>query len=140
MVRQRFFITVIFAAGVLALLLTVGYASPPAGQADRSGIEASDSHSGALASDATTTSQVKGVYTKYCLACHAADGKGTEMRKAMPTIPDFTNRKWQDGLTDVQIKISVLEGKGTLMPAFRDKVSDDENRDLAGYVREFAPR
>jgi mono/diheme cytochrome c family protein len=140
MFRQRFFITVIIAAGALALLLTVGYARTPAGKADRGGMEISDSHPKALASNAETTSQVKEVYTKYCLACHAADGKGTEIRKAMATIPDFTSRKWQDSVTDVQIKISVLEGKGTLMPPFRDKVSDDENRELAVYVREFAPR
>jgi cytochrome c oxidase cbb3-type subunit 3 len=89
---------------------------------------------------AEKTSAGTAVYTKYCAACHGADGKGTTMKTAMPSIPDFTNRKWQDGLSNVQLKISILEGKGTLMPPFRDKVSEEENKELAAHVREFAPK
>jgi hypothetical protein len=40
----------------------------------------------------------------------------------------------------VQIKISILEGKGTLMPPFRDKISDEEDKDLTDFVRAFAPK
>jgi mono/diheme cytochrome c family protein len=139
MFPRRFLITVFFAPGTLALVLTVGYPSTPIARADRGGTEKSHSHPKALASGAATSSQVKDLYTKYCLACHAADGKGTEMRKAMATIPDFTSRKWQDSLSNVQIKVSILEGKGTLMPPFRDKISDGENEELSAYLREFAP-
>jgi mono/diheme cytochrome c family protein len=117
MVWQRFLTLGLVAAAAVALVLGNGFSAAP-----------------------EKTSHVTQVYSKNCLACHGADGKGTEMRKAMPTIPDFTNRKWQDGVSNIQIKISILEGKGALMPPFRDKVNDDENKELTGFVREFAPK
>ena len=117
MVRHRFLFIGLAAAILVALGLSNGFTAPT-----------------------EKTSHVPQAYAKNCLACHGVDGRGTEMRKAMPTIPDFTNRKWQDGVSNIQIKISILEGKGTLMPPFRDKVSDDENKELTDYVREFAPK
>jgi mono/diheme cytochrome c family protein len=57
----------------------------------------------------------------------------------MPEIPDFTDRAWQHTRTDVQLRISILEGKNQHMPANRQMVSDDLARQLVGYVRAFAP-
>jgi mono/diheme cytochrome c family protein len=81
-----------------------------------------------------------GIYTKFCLACHGTDGKAKEMKEKMPTIPDFTDRKWQDGVSNVQLIVSILEGKGTLMPPYQAALNEDQVRDLVGYVRDFAPR
>jgi hypothetical protein len=53
----------------------------------------------------------------------------------MPTIPDFSRRPWQGGVSDPQLRASVLEGKGTLMPAFRGRISDEQARDLIAYIR-----
>jgi len=43
-------------------------------------------------------------------------------------------------VSNVQIKVSILEGKGTFMLPFRDKVSDNETKELTALVREFAPK
>jgi mono/diheme cytochrome c family protein len=79
------------------------------------------------------------MYRQYCLICHGIDGRGLEMKASMPTIPDFTNRSWQEGLSNPQLTVAILEGKGTLMPPFRGRVSDDQAADLTAYVRAFGP-
>ncbi len=55
----------------------------------------------------------------------------------MTSIPDFTNNKWQQDVNDPQISVSITDGKGTLMPAFADKVNSDEVQALVDYIRKF---
>jgi mono/diheme cytochrome c family protein len=57
----------------------------------------------------------------------------------MPTMPDFTNRGWQEATGAPQLVVSILDGKGTLMPPFRGRVSDQQAQDLVAYVRAFGP-
>ncbi len=80
-----------------------------------------------------------GLYRQYCLSCHGTDGRGAEMKAAMPTIPDFSNHGWQQGVSSPQLVAGILDGKGTLMPAFRGRVNDEQAKDLAAYVRSFGP-
>jgi len=93
----------------------------------------------AAAETVARTRVATGLFRQYCLICHGADGKGREMRASMPTLPDFTIRSWQEGLGSPQLTVSILDGKGTLMPAFRGRVNEDQARDLAAYVRAFGP-
>jgi mono/diheme cytochrome c family protein len=58
----------------------------------------------------------------------------------MPNIPDFTNRTWQQSRSNVQLTISILEGKDRQMPANRGMVSDELARELVIVVRAFAPK
>lgn len=74
-----------------------------------------------------------------CAVCHGPDGRGSLVRAAMPVIPDFTARAWQASHESAQLSISILEGKGTLMPPWRGKVTPDQAHDLAAYVRTFGP-
>jgi hypothetical protein len=53
----------------------------------------------------------------------------------MPTIPDFTDHQWQVARSNFQLRSSVLDGKGTLMPAWTGKISPELAKDLADYVR-----
>jgi mono/diheme cytochrome c family protein len=79
-------------------------------------------------------------YRQYCLSCHGTDGRGAaEMKPAMRDLPDFALRSWQDGVTNAQLTVSILDGKGTLMPAFRGRISDIEAQDLTAYIRAFGP-
>jgi mono/diheme cytochrome c family protein len=80
-----------------------------------------------------------GLYRQYCLVCHGAEGRGQQMRSSMPAIPDFTSRAWQEEATVERLAASILNGKGTLMPAFSGRVGDDQAQDLAAYVRAFGP-
>jgi ubiquinol-cytochrome c reductase cytochrome b subunit len=91
------------------------------------------------AETAARTRVAAGLYRQYCLICHGADGRGSEMKASMPTIPDFTSRSWHEGMTNPQLVVSILDGKGTLMPAFRGRVSDERAQDLGAYVRAFGP-
>jgi mono/diheme cytochrome c family protein len=89
---------------------------------------------------ATTNASPEAVrlYGQYCLVCHGADGKGTAMKPTMPTIPDFTDRTWQESRTNVNFLISILEGKGTLMPAYSDRLTSEQAQEVVTHVRAFA--
>ncbi len=57
----------------------------------------------------------------------------------MPAIPDFTAREWQTTHENAQLSVSIMEGKGTLMPPWHGKVTPEQVRDLVAYVRNFGP-
>ena len=135
MTKRQLLISGPLAAAGLAVLISVGFGATSREEYS----QARNDQPPALSLAAERTSAMPGAYTRYCLACHGPDGKGTEVKKAMPNLPDFTSRKWQDGVSNVQIKVSILEGKGTFMLPFRDKVTDDENAELTSYIRDFAP-
>jgi mono/diheme cytochrome c family protein len=78
-------------------------------------------------------------YRQNCLTCHGADGRGADMRPTMPAIPDFISRDWQRKHTNAQLAASVHDGKGGLMPAFGDRMTANDIRDLVIYVRAFGP-
>jgi len=75
-----------------------------------------------------------------CAVCHGPDGKGVaQVRIAMAALPDFTSRAFQSSRDSAQLSISILDGKGTLMPPWRSKLTPDQARDLVSYVRNFGP-
>jgi cbb3-type cytochrome c oxidase subunit III len=80
------------------------------------------------------------IFRQYCIVCHGADGTGSLLRAQMPPIPDFTNSTWQMQHTDPKLVASILDGKGTLMPANRGRLTDAQSRDLVAYLRSFGPR
>lgn len=79
------------------------------------------------------------VFRRLCAMCHGPDGRGETARATTPAIPDFTRREWQTTRRDAQLAVSILDGKGTGMPAFRNKLTDAERRDLVTFVRAFVP-
>jgi mono/diheme cytochrome c family protein len=81
-----------------------------------------------------------GIFRQHCVACHGADGTGGKSRAQMPPIPDFTNSIWQTRHTDSKLIASILDGKGTLMPANRGRITDAQARDLVAYLRSFGPQ
>jgi mono/diheme cytochrome c family protein len=79
------------------------------------------------------------IFRQYCIVCHGTDGKGTHMRPVLPPIPDFTNATWQGERNDAQLQVSILDGKGTMMPANRGRVTEEQVGDLVAFVRAFGP-
>ncbi|HWY87990.1 MAG TPA: cytochrome c, partial [Gemmataceae bacterium] len=80
------------------------------------------------------------LFREYCIVCHGPDGTGAAaMRPALPTLPDFTKIAFRDQHSDPQILISILDGKGTLMPANRGRLNESQARDLVAYIRALAP-
>jgi len=78
------------------------------------------------------------LYTKYCARCHKEDGSGKSKGRASDT-PDFTEPTWQRGRSDIQLRVSIRDGRGRSMPGFGDRVNDKELEELVAYVRKFAP-
>jgi len=79
---------------------------------------------------------VMGLFNRYCIRCHAADGRGAW---DIPGIPNFTNTRWQASRSDGQIARIILEGRGAVMPPFRGALSLAESWGLARYLRTFVP-
>ncbi len=80
------------------------------------------------------------LFGKRCQQCHGDDGKAEAQRRALPELPDFTNANWHLRRRDKQLLVSILDGKGQEMPAFRNKVTEDQARDLVALVRAFRPQ
>lgn len=79
------------------------------------------------------------IFRQYCIVCHGPDGTGNVMRASLPPIPNFTDPAFQRTHTDAQLLVSILDGKGALMPSNRGRVTEEQARDLAAYVRAFGP-
>ena len=91
---------------------------------------ASNSNTGSIANiDAAA------LYTaNKCTGCHGADGKGNPNMK---DVPNFTDAAWQKKETDAEL-IKTIKNGHKPMPAYKDKLNDDEIRALVAYVRSFA--
>jgi mono/diheme cytochrome c family protein len=77
---------------------------------------------------------VAGLYSRYCIRCHYADGRGVW---DIPDVPNFTNARWQESRSDGQIARIILEGRGAVMPPFRGAISLEEAWAMARYLRTF---
>ena len=74
------------------------------------------------------------VYKQKCQMCHGADGKGFPAIKT----PDLTDPKWQASISDKEMTEVIKNGKkGTPMPAFADKLKDDEIQAVVKFIRSF---
>jgi uncharacterized membrane protein/mono/diheme cytochrome c family protein len=77
------------------------------------------------------------LFSQHCQKCHGADGTGSVARHLQPEIPDFTSARWQRGRTHAELLASVLDGKGSDMPAFRPKISLENAHALVAEARRF---
>ncbi|MCU1286838.1 MAG: cytochrome c, class [Acidobacteriales bacterium] len=88
----------------------------------------------------------KQIFNSGCIACHAADGKGTPRSIAgfeLPdTFPDFTrcdqttaepNSAWKD----VVVHGGPSRGFSQIMPAFGELLTSGQIDDVIGYLRQF---
>lgn len=73
------------------------------------------------------------LFEKKCAPCHGKDGTGdTPMGKRLGVRPLAAAK----GKSDADLEKGLLDGvPGTKMPAFRNKVSDAEAKDLVRLVR-----
>jgi mono/diheme cytochrome c family protein len=126
--RLRACPTLVFAGVVVGGLLT-GFGLFP-GSCSRCAAGPGDDKSAAA----------KPLFQKRCQNCHSADGSGQAMRDTFPEIPDFRNAPWQKSRSDVQLSISIREGKGPHMPPFTGKLSKEEIDSLVPFIRAFGPK
>ncbi len=72
------------------------------------------------------------VYASKCAGCHGADGAGL-----LAGAPDFTSAEWQASRSDVELSNSIKNGRGKLMPAWGEQLSDEQIAGLVRHVRSF---
>lgn len=69
------------------------------------------------------------LYKSKCQACHGPDGKGSAAGQKMGAKP-FSDLK----SGDKELVEATKNGKGK-MPAFKDKLTDDQINDLVKYIK-----
>lgn len=78
-------------------------------------------------------------YAKHCKSCHGVNGDGNgERASELSEMPsDFTDAHDMNGVTDGELFWKITEGHRP-MPAFKDKLTDQERWELVDYIRKFA--
>ncbi len=74
----------------------------------------------------------KPLFTANCAACHGADGKGNKAVGA-PNLAD-PDRRWLYGRNRETMLQTVRGGRGGVMPAWRNRLSEEDARMVAAYV------
>jgi len=92
--------------------------------------------------NATTLAEGKQLFTKNCLSCHGALGKGDGKAGAILKVPpaDLTDETWVHGSTDPEIFTVIRDGaKGTPMRGFAGRMTMKELWTVLNYVRSLGP-
>jgi mono/diheme cytochrome c family protein len=81
----------------------------------------------------------KRVYQRHCESCHGAngDGKGEKAAELSVAPGDFTDAQNMDALTDGELFWQITKGKRP-MPAFEDKLTEQERWQVVDFIRTFA--
>jgi len=88
-----------------------------------------------LAGDASAVESGRVMFRVHCAGCHGLKATGGR------SGPDLTRGTFAAGDTDADLYRVIDNGvSGTEMPAFRDKLEDDDRWRLVSYVRSLAPR
>lgn len=78
----------------------------------------------------------KMLFNKSCLKCHGSDGRGQTVAGQIAGAPDFTDRRWQEDVSDGRLVTSITHGRGG-MPSFEKKLTAGQIGSLVAYVRAF---
>lgn len=79
------------------------------------------------------------LYRKYCVSCHGSDGRAKTSKGKFSHARDFTEAQWHDEVTDERIFNSIMNGRSVRgnMPAFSNKINQQEAELLVNFVRRF---
>jgi len=80
--------------------------------------------------DQAAAKRGEAMFQTACAACHGADAKGNKAVGA----PNLTDNVWLYGGTPAKIKQTLLYGRAGVMPAQKDKLSEEKIHLLAAYV------
>lgn len=78
--------------------------------------------------DATSPAHAR--YMTVCIACHGADGSGTQALGA----PSLKDDDWLYGSSPQEIRKSIAEGRNGVMPAHGNLIGPDRAHILAAYI------
>jgi cytochrome c6 len=86
---------------------------------------------------ARAQSEAEKTYKTKCVACHGADGSGSEVGKKLGTY-DFHSSQVQ-GESDADLAQIIAKGKNK-MPAYEKSLKPNEIKTLAAYVRDLSKK
>lgn len=83
----------------------------------------------------------KALYQQNCSKCHGEDGLAHTTRGYLYFARNFTSAGWQANHSDDDIYDTISNGPGwwSVMPAFKETLSEADRRALVRVVRGFAP-
>ena len=113
----------------LALMLVVGHFSAASGSATvRAPLAASVAHRQDLPG--------KALYLEHCKVCHGVEGVPSKLvARRYAKIPDLSDSTFLGKRSDDSIVVVLQRGVGRDMKSFADKLSPDQMRAVAAYVR-----
>jgi len=77
------------------------------------------------------------LFKKHCAICHGEDGKGkTDLGEGLEAR-DFTDKSFQDSITDEGIIDQITNGTEERMFPFKDKLTTEEMKALVPVIRGF---
>jgi cytochrome c6 len=79
------------------------------------------------------------LFKSKCAVCHAPDGSGSGAMGKQLGVTDLRADEVQKQ-TDAQLNDSITNGKGTKMPAYKGKITDDQIKGLVGFIRSLAKK
>ena len=82
------------------------------------------------------TKEAKKLFKQSCVKCHGSDGTGNTTRGQIVGATNFTDAEWEQRVDDKRLVYSITHGRGQ-MPAFGEKLSDEQIYSLMSYVRTF---
>jgi mono/diheme cytochrome c family protein len=79
------------------------------------------------------------LYRRYCVSCHGTDGRAQTSKGKFSHARDLTDAQWQQDVTDERIFNSIMNGRSVRgnMPAFSNKMNEQEADTLVDFVRRF---
>lgn len=87
-------------------------------------------------------SSAQQLYRSHCVSCHGNDGKAKTSKGKYSHARDLTDVEWQNDVSDARIFNSIMNGRNVRgnMPAFSDKLNEQQVNALVGFVRGLKAR
>lgn len=107
------------------------------------GIAAAKKLKNPVKSSAASLSSGKELYTKHCVSCHGAGGKGDGKFAPKNSPPaDLSDAEWKRGGTDGEIFTVVRDGAvpELVMRGFKGRMTDTEIWSVVNFVRSLSSK
>ncbi|MFK8078596.1 MAG: cytochrome-c oxidase, cbb3-type subunit III [Granulosicoccus sp.] len=92
--------------------------------------------SGKRVRETLAVNQGREIYSRQCVACHGVEGLGNTLLGA----PNLSDAFWIYGGDLQSIKTTLKEGRAGYMPAWKERLSEVDLRQLALYVAQLADK